>query len=205
MHFSRCTHCARRVLLRAVEALIQGRRLTLIDVARAWPDAERIRALLKALDRLLGNRHLHADYEQLNAAIARWLLRGRHPVIVLDWCNLKADQRWHLLHAAVPVIGRTLTISDMVFPDGQGVRRRQIGLVLVSLWLPWPPFCRSWGQQARALYLDVQILLEDLPNEGFGILDSRLDQDLVSRLPWFGKVACGDQDAEGTVDRLFVD
>ena len=29
----------RRVLLRAVEALIHGRRLTLIDVARAWPGA----------------------------------------------------------------------------------------------------------------------------------------------------------------------
>ena len=36
----------RRVLLRAVEALIHGRRLTLIDVARAWPGAEHIRAPL---------------------------------------------------------------------------------------------------------------------------------------------------------------
>jgi len=109
----------RRVLLRAVEALIYGRRLTLIDVARAWPGAERVRAPLKALDRLLGNPHLHAEREQVHAAMARWLLRSPHPVIVLDWCNLKADQRWHLLRAAVPVGGRTLTILDMVFPNGQ--------------------------------------------------------------------------------------
>jgi hypothetical protein len=109
----------RRVLLRAVEALIHGRRLTLIDVARAWPGAERIRAPLKALDRLLGNRHLPAEREHMHASMARWLLRDRHPVIVLDWCNLKADQRWHLLRAAVPVGGRTLTILDMVFPHGQ--------------------------------------------------------------------------------------
>jgi len=54
-----------RVLLRAVEATIQGRRLTLIDLARAWPHAERIRAPLKALDRLLGNRHLHAERESI--------------------------------------------------------------------------------------------------------------------------------------------
>lgn len=113
-------HALRRsVLLRAVEALIHGRRLTLIDVARAWTGAERVRAPLKALDRLLGNRHLHAEREHVHASMARWLLRGRHPVIVLDWCNLKADQRWHLLRAAVPVGGRTLTILDMVFPDGQ--------------------------------------------------------------------------------------
>jgi hypothetical protein len=83
------------------------------------PGAERIRAPLKALDRLLGNRHLHAEREHLHAAMARWLLRGQHPVIVLDWCDLKADRRWHLLRAAVPVGGRTLTILDMVFPDGQ--------------------------------------------------------------------------------------
>ena len=49
------THALRsRVLLRAVEATIQGRRLTLIDLARAWPHAERVRAPLKAMDRLLG-------------------------------------------------------------------------------------------------------------------------------------------------------
>lgn len=72
----------RRVLLRAVEALIHGRRLTLIDVARAWPDAERIRALLKALDRLLGNPHLHAERERLHAAMARWLLRGSVSAVI---------------------------------------------------------------------------------------------------------------------------
>ncbi len=42
-----------RVLLRAVEALVAGRHLTLMDVARSWPDAERVRAPLKAFDRLL--------------------------------------------------------------------------------------------------------------------------------------------------------
>ena len=68
-------HKARaRVLLLAVEALVAGRRLTLIDVARSWPGAERIRAPLKAFDRLLGNRHLHAEREHVYASMARWLL-----------------------------------------------------------------------------------------------------------------------------------
>jgi hypothetical protein len=49
------------VWLRAVEATIQGARLTLMDLARSWPCAERVRAPLKALDRLLGNRHRHAE------------------------------------------------------------------------------------------------------------------------------------------------
>lgn len=108
-----------RVLLRAVEATIQGRRLTLIDLARAWPHAERVRAPLKAVDRLLGNRHLHGERESIYAAMTHWLTRNKRPVIVVDWSDLKSDRSWHLLRAAVPVGGRTLTVLDMVFPAGQ--------------------------------------------------------------------------------------
>lgn len=108
-----------RVLMRAVEATIVGRRLTLIDLARAWPDAQRVRAPLKALDRLLGNRHLHAERERIHAAMVRWLVRSAQPVIIVDWSDLKADRSWHLLRAAIPVGGRTLTVLDMVFPAGQ--------------------------------------------------------------------------------------
>lgn len=110
-------HAARsRVLLLAVEALLVGRHLTLMDVARSWPGAERVRAPLKALDRLLSNRHLHAERERVYANMAHWLLRGARPVIVIDWSDLKADKAWCLLRAAVPVGGRTLPVLDMVFP-----------------------------------------------------------------------------------------
>lgn len=113
-------HAARsRVLLLAVEALLAGRRLTLMDVARSWPGAERVRAPLKALDRLLSNRHLHAERERVYANMAQWLLRGERPVIVVDWSDLKADKAWCLLRAAVPVGGRTLPVLDMVFPGSQ--------------------------------------------------------------------------------------
>lgn len=105
-----------RVLLQAVEALLHGRRLTLMDVARAWPGAERVRAPLKAFDRLLSNPHLHDEREQLYGGMAGWLLRSERPVVVIDWSDLKADKAWCLLRAAVPVGGRTLPLLDMVFP-----------------------------------------------------------------------------------------
>lgn len=88
-------------------------------MARAWPGADRVRAPLKALDRLLCNPHLHVKRESLYANMARWLLRGPHPVIVVDWSDLKADKSWCLLRAAVPIGGRTLTILDMVFTGKQ--------------------------------------------------------------------------------------
>jgi hypothetical protein len=108
-----------RVLLHAVEAMIQGSRLTLIDLARSWPGAERVRAPLKALDRLLGNRHLHVEREHIYQAMTRWLVRSKQPVILIDWSDLKSDRSWHLLRAAIPVGGRSLPILDMVFPGGQ--------------------------------------------------------------------------------------
>ena len=54
-------------LLHSVQALIVGQRLTSTDVARAWPDATRVDAPLKAMDRLLGNRHLHAAHQDIYA------------------------------------------------------------------------------------------------------------------------------------------
>lgn len=105
--------------MHAVDALLSCWRLTLMDMARAWPGKERVRAPLKALDRLLGNPHLHVQREHLYADMARWLLRGPQPVIIVDWSDLKANKAWSVLRAAVPVGGRTLTILDMVFPGTQ--------------------------------------------------------------------------------------
>ncbi len=73
-----------QTLLRSVEALLAGRRLTLIDVARAWPGAQRICAPLKAFDRLLSNAHLQGERKMIYADMARWLLRGDRPVVVID-------------------------------------------------------------------------------------------------------------------------
>ncbi len=97
-----------RALLRAVEALLHGGRLTLIDLARAWPGATRVRAPLKACDRLLCNRALQVERSAIEQDMAHWLLRGDQPVIVIDWSDLKPDKSWCLLRAAVPIGGRTL-------------------------------------------------------------------------------------------------
>ncbi|QWM99699.1 hypothetical protein DGN21_10530 [Xanthomonas sp. MLO165] len=89
-------------MLQAVESLLAGRRLVLIDLARSWLGVERIRAPLKRLDRLLSNPRLHAERERLYGGMVRWLVRSSTPVIAGDWCRFKGDGRWHLLRSAVP-------------------------------------------------------------------------------------------------------
>lgn len=117
--FSSMHALRRQSLLLSVEALVAGRRLVLMDLARHWPGAVRVKAPLKRLDRLLGNDRLHAEREQFYAATAQWLVRSPQPVIVVDWCRLKPDGRWHVLRAAVPVGGRTLTLLEWVCPEAE--------------------------------------------------------------------------------------
>lgn len=83
----------RQTLLQAVESLLAGRRLVLIDLARSWLGVERIRAPLKRLDRLLSNSRLQAERERLYGGMVRWLVRSSTPVIAGDWCRFKGDGR----------------------------------------------------------------------------------------------------------------
>jgi hypothetical protein len=110
-------HAARsRRLLSAVDALVQGRRLTLIDLARSWIGATWVHAPLKALDRLLSNARLHGAIRPLHRALSAWLVRGPSPLLLVDWTDLERDGRWCLLRAATPVGSRTLTVYERIYP-----------------------------------------------------------------------------------------
>lgn len=105
-----------RSLLGAVSALLSGRRLTLMGLARTWPDATRVRAPLKRLDRLLSNEHLEAEQHLLYEAMSSWLLSTAQPVIAIDWSPLDGHERFQLLRAGVVLKGRTLTLLQEVQP-----------------------------------------------------------------------------------------
>src|SRR5262245_43338172 len=93
-------------LLGAVRALLSGRRLVLMDLARSYPGATRVRAPLKRLDRLLSNIHLASERPSLYAAMSRWLITVRQPVIAIDWSALDARNRLHVLRAGLVLEGR---------------------------------------------------------------------------------------------------
>jgi hypothetical protein len=116
----RLQHARRaQALIGAVTALVMGRRLVLMDLARSWPGAERVRAPLKCLDRLLSNPALHQERRVFYALICRWLSRSRRLVVLVDWSDLKRDGSWHLLRAAVPVGGRSVTIYEAVYSEAE--------------------------------------------------------------------------------------
>jgi hypothetical protein len=112
-----------RNLFRAVDALTEGRRLTLMELARHWPGAQRVRAPLKRLDRLLGNRSVQTLRTHFYEAAVKWLLRSERPTLIVDWSELKSDGRWHLLRAGVVARGRTITIYEEVHPEAKKSNR----------------------------------------------------------------------------------
>jgi hypothetical protein len=105
-----------RNLFLAVEALLIGRRLTLMELARHFPGAERIGAPLKRFDRLLSNGCVQAQRTAFYQSAARWLLHMPQPVLLVDWSELKRDGRWHLLRVSVVARGRAMTVYEEVHP-----------------------------------------------------------------------------------------
>lgn len=108
-----------RRLYGAVEALVRSRQVVLMELARQYPEATRVAAPLKALDRLLSNRRLQQARGALYGAALQRLWPRCRTVIVVDWCVLKADESLHLLRAALPVGGRALPVWDEVHGQAQ--------------------------------------------------------------------------------------
>lgn len=138
-----CIHAARlAALLAGVEALLQGRKLSVAGLGRALGGAAQTKHNIKRMDRLVGNTKLHEERSQFYAAQARLLIgTAMRPRIVVDWSDLNADRSAQLLRAAVPVGGRALTVYEEVHPlkhlGNRGVQIRFLRRLKVML----PPGC----------------------------------------------------------------
>lgn len=106
-------------LLGAVSALVSCKCLVLMELARAYPGAARVRAPLKRLDRLLSNVELALERASLYAAMNQWLITDTRPVIAIDWSPLGRRERYHLLRAVITLEGRPLTLYEEVHPEAK--------------------------------------------------------------------------------------
>ena len=103
--------------LRVVSALLDGGKLALTHLGRHRSGSAFVKHHIKAVDRLLGNRHLHRERRGLYAAFARTLLCAvRRPLIVVDWADCELDREMLILRAAVPAGGRAITVYEEVHP-----------------------------------------------------------------------------------------
>src|SRR5215211_5657846 len=106
-----------------VEALVLGAKLALTSLGRNLRSTAYPKHSIKRVDRLLGNRHLHAERSLIYRAVAHWLLAATpRPILLIDWADCgsgekgKKQGRWLLLRAAVPLGGRAVPIYEEVHP-----------------------------------------------------------------------------------------
>lgn len=112
-------------LMHAVQALTHGAQVSITSMGRHLAGNTFGKHKIKRMDRLVANPHLFRErlliYKVLTVTI---LNRLAEPVIVVDWSPLCADQSWHLLRAAVPTGGRSLTLYEEVHPRSKLANRR---------------------------------------------------------------------------------
>lgn len=114
-----------RLLQVAVESLAEGRRLTLTGLGRSLKSKAKVKHNIKRMDRLLGNEKLLGECELVYGALAQMVLNGvKRPVIIVDWTEVAWNQKFHLLRAAIPVGGRTMTVYEEVHPRSAHTSRR---------------------------------------------------------------------------------
>lgn len=137
-------HAARRLaLMKVVLSVLQGAKLSLTHLGRRRGGTAFAKHHIKAVDRLLGNKLLHAEsrlvYTQL---AARMLKHCQRPVLLVDWADCGFQQQWQVLRASVPMRGRSLQIFERVFPfkrySTPGAHRE----FLHELKTVLPPNCR---------------------------------------------------------------
>jgi hypothetical protein len=120
MHQARLT-----ALLIAVSALFHCRKLQLTELGRHRGGQQRYG--IKAIDKLLGNKHLHSELPWIYRVLCRLALHGeRQPLLVIDWTDV--GERHAALSAAIPVGGRSITIYQEVhrrkYENNPNVERR---------------------------------------------------------------------------------
>ena len=106
-------------LVRVVQALVMGGKAALTQLGRNRAGDAHVKHHVKAVDRLLGNRHLHSEWTRIYRAIARTLLaKERRPVLAVDWSDFECggSRKWAMIQASVPVGGRAVVIYSRTFP-----------------------------------------------------------------------------------------
>ena len=96
-----------------------GCKAALTQLGRNRPGEARVKHHIKAVDRLLGNEHLHRESSAVYRAIAQTLLAGvAQPVLTVDWSDFECggSRKWAMIQAAVPIGGRAVVVYTRVFP-----------------------------------------------------------------------------------------
>lgn len=166
-------------------ALLCGGRTSLSAIALHLRPDIAFKHRLKSIDRLLGNPALHRSREDLYRSLAhQWLNGIEQWLIVIDWSDVTADQRWQLLRASVVVEGRSVTLYEEVHPQkklGSPRVHRTFVRRLASLV---PVGCRAIVMTDAGFHIPGFKLIEAQGWQFIGRIRGKNQLRLGERKPW---------------------
>lgn len=112
--------CRLSALLSSVYALLKVKKLSLSHLGRGLESQTKERSCIRKMDRLLGNKHLHAELTSCYKSMSILLLaKHSRPVISVDWATTDKRKDWHILRATLNIQGRGLTLYQEVHPQSK--------------------------------------------------------------------------------------
>jgi hypothetical protein len=156
----------RTALFVNVLAALRGGVLTVTHLGRSITSEAKEKHCIKRADRLLSNRRLHREWQDIYSSLTRLLIGNKHrPVISVDWSDLDECKRHFLLRASVPIEGRSLTLYEEVHTVKSKEKPKTHQRFLQQLKAMLPPDCRPilvtdagfrtpWFKQVEALGWD---------------------------------------------------
>lgn len=162
----RMHHTRRESLSANVMAALTGQCLTVTKVGRSIRSDAKERHCIKRADRLLSNRHLHAERRGLYTRVSQALLGSMtRAIILVDWSDMDRYRRHFVLRASLSMPGRAMTLYEEVHgaqtKDTPDAQRRFLGRLHAML----PACCKPiivtdagfrvpWFKQVEALGWD---------------------------------------------------
>jgi hypothetical protein len=129
-------------LCAAAMAAVSGSVLSVSDLGRGMMGRVSIKHNIKRVDRLLGNRALHAEIPLLYTALCRSIVgEMRRPLIIVDWSDMAPDRAWQLLRASLALDGRSVTLYEEVHPLANATSRQVHAAFLAALATMLPAGC----------------------------------------------------------------
>lgn len=132
-----------RALFTSVESVIHGAALSLTSIGRTNGSYNNKieKHSIKRVDRLLGNKTLHASRNEFYQIIINQFVTTNNPIIVVDWSSVY-DSNFVMIRASIPVSGRAITIYEEIYPESELTSQKAHKKFLANLDRLLPINCR---------------------------------------------------------------
>lgn len=132
----------RKTLFSAAETLTRCKQLSISTLGRALDRPAKVKHTIKCMDRLFGNKTLHAKNILFYEAMTRILLKNNlRPVILVDWSGLTPCGAFHFLSASLAVNGRAFPLYDQAYPLKEHMNDKTHTEFLITLKKMLPEGC----------------------------------------------------------------